>query len=696
MYFNLAFCNHTDLAEAQRRGPRAYWPHLRLVSLIPAETLAPALAELSPHINAVVRSYTPSTPVNAILRSAATDNLRLPQGLPVLDWGGVDAAYQTWMHQVYLPHQRQICPYDPQGLRPADEPPEDLDLEVVGSCAAQFMVRYVHAVAEQLETTINVQHIVHNHPVPVMRSGRTPDIQIMMPPLRYMHPSTLDNFITWEDHDLKFDETVVHLYSYLDTATSGLPCSQRYIVNFPEPFSNPLGYGLGHHSLSNFKYFVSKLNEALGEWCETQKNTWVVDANELSALVGRSRSDEELLNFYGHRIAFDPYDDWIEADHPLSPYPVIESFQMDTGLFYSTLLRHVLARRITLLGRSPVKLVITDLDNTLWRGVAAEGSLGEWTGRPMAYIESLRILKKRGILLAIASKNDDRFIRSNWKQFMLSGNEPLGMNISLDEFVMTRINFHPKPDNVREILAATNILPENTVFIDDNPLEREAVQAAFPQIRTLGAELNYLRRELLYSPYTQRAVLTEEDHRRTELMRTRVSLFETVQQGGAAGDFLAHLDLSLRVGLSREVGSPTMVRCVQLINKTNQWNLNGRRIAPDELQTSLDRDHVLVWGEVADTNGSYGIVAAAVVHPKTAIVTHLVVSCRVIGMGVDEAFVSQLCNAFGLLRLDFAPTERNLAAQSFMSNCDPDGYFRPSDALSHIQVDQPLVLEAFT
>ncbi|KJE77310.1 hypothetical protein FEAC_10250 [Ferrimicrobium acidiphilum DSM 19497] len=436
---------------------------------------------------------------------------------------------------------------------------------------------------------------------------------------------------------------------------------------------------------------MASLNEAIVEWCDRQPNTWLIDANEISALVGRCRSDEELVAFYGHRTPFDPHDDWVESENPLSPYPVIESFQMDSGLFYCTLLRHMLSRRLTLLGRSPVKLVITDLDNTLWRGVAADGSIGEWSGRPSAYVEALQVIKRRGILLAVASKNDDSYIRSHWNEITSFGRDPLGMNLSLDDFVMTRINFRPKPDNIAEILAATNILPENTVFIDDNPLEREAVQAAFPQIRTLGAELNYLRRELLYSPYTQRSMLTDEDHHRTELTRTRIDFFEVVNHANVAGEFLAHLDLTLRIGRCDEVRSKAMVRCVQLFNKTNQWNINGHRLTNEEVQTLMDQQHILVWGEVEDRNGSYGIVAAAMIDVTQRMVTHLVVSCRVIGMGVDEAIVDQLCQAFGPLRIDFVPTDRNRAAQSFMSNYDLNDYFYPGIAPNHIHVLQPLL-----
>jgi predicted enzyme involved in methoxymalonyl-ACP biosynthesis len=85
----------------------------------------------------------------------------------------------------------------------------------------------------------------------------------------------------------------------------------------------------------------------------------------------------------------------------------------------------------------PFKLVAVDLDDTLWRGIAAEGTLGILEGWPMGFMETLVLLQKRGILLAIVSRNDEQFIQSNWNQIVQG-------QISLDDFVIRKINFGSK------------------------------------------------------------------------------------------------------------------------------------------------------------------------------------------------------------------------------------------------------------
>ncbi len=121
----------------------------------------------------------------------------------------------------------------------------------------------------------------------------------------------------------------------------------------------------------------------------------------------------------------------------------------------------------------------------------------------MGFLESLLYLKKRGILLAIVSKNNEEFIVSNWNQIVQG-------QIALTDFAARKINFRSKAENLAEILQEMNLRPENAVMIDDNPVERAAIQAALPGVRVLGRHLYYLKRILLWSSETQRSVITRE------------------------------------------------------------------------------------------------------------------------------------------------------------------------------------------
>ena len=165
-----------------------------------------------------------------------------------------------------------------------------------------------------------------------------------------------------------------------------------------------------------------------------------------------------------------------------------------------------------------VKLVLVDLDDTLWRGVAAEAAEVSSTaseGWPLGFAEALMFLKSRGVLLGIVSKNDEDRVREIWRRIY-------GTRIRLEDFAAVKINWRPKAENIEEILAEVNLLPNSVVFIDDNPVERAAVKAAFPEIRVLGPNPYLWRRILLWSPETQVATITSESAARTEMVQKQV------------------------------------------------------------------------------------------------------------------------------------------------------------------------------
>ena len=295
--------------------------------------------------------------------------------------------------------------------------------------------------------------------------------------------------------------------------------------------------------------------------------------------------------------------------------PVLRSFDIRTALFYAAIVREVCTRLVVLSGRAQVKAVIIDLDNTLWRGLASDKVVGSWNGRPQGLVDALKVLKKRGVLLAVASKNDETYIRTHWNHIVRDYAEvPLGCPLSLDDFDVVRIDFRPKSVTVGEILAELNIGAEAAVFVDDNPLEREEVQAAFPTMRILGAELNYVRRELLFSPFTQRARITAEDATRSATVRQHALLEQHVVAGTAA-DFLATLGLSCRVSEVDDARSGAAQRAVQLINKTNQWNLNGGRLGDGELSRALAAGRRLVVAQTRDASNDYGLGRRGAARP---------------------------------------------------------------------------------
>ncbi len=681
MQYFVAFHQLDVLDGMEGRCVTGLYPHLRLVSLLPADVTVHAAAKLPPHLRQrIITDPAPElvrTGLHGVLSADSIETRQILTTVPpdvIFDWGGLNVAYERWLHTVYLPHCATTALYSPENLYPSDWTTQPMTIDIVGSCEAYFMEQQVQAVATQLGVQISSYHTLQNHPVASASAGGPATARLVVPPLRYMHPDTLDDIVVHANHLRLFEESRSRLVAYLDSILVGHDDTPQFVTGFIEPCVNPLGVSFHGADLSNLKYFVRCLNDVIIEWCDGHAQTWYIDANETAAMIGKNYIDDGPIAHYAHRIPFDPYDDWVERDDPVATQPLLRSFEIRSSNFYAAVIREVCTRLAMLTGRDQVKAVIVDLDNTLWRGLASDQAVGSWNGRPQGIVEALKVLKKRGVLLAVASKNDEAYIRTHWNRILHEYAEvPLGCALSLDDFDSVRIDFRPKSVTVGEILAELNIHADATVFVDDNPLEREEVQAAFPAMRVLGAELNYVRRELLFSPFTQHARLTAEDATRSATVRQQALLGEH-RAAGTADDFLSSLGLTCRVTEVDDPAAAEAQRAVQLINKTNQWNLNGGRLGEGDLRRALAGGQRLFVAHTKDRSNDYGLVAAALIDESAERITHMVVSCRVIGMGIDAALAHAVLSRFGpALAFAYADSGRNMAVRSFLQ-----GHLRPN------------------
>jgi FkbH-like protein len=180
------------------------------------------------------------------------------------------------------------------------------------------------------------------------------------------------------------------------------------------------------------------------------------------------------------------------------------------------------------LGIGRKKCVIVDLDGTLWPGVLAEtGSPFAWTPEisgAFSYVglyfglhEALLCLKRRGIVLACVSKNDEATVRELWKY---PGNYP--RLLTPDDLVTWRVNWKDKVDNIRAIADELGFALDAFLFIDDHPVERDRVRQRLPEVEVWGDDPFSLRRMLLNDPRLQLPVITEESAKRTGLMKTQL------------------------------------------------------------------------------------------------------------------------------------------------------------------------------
>ena len=324
MQFLVAFHQLEAIGDLEGRCVTGLFPHLRLVSLLPADVTAHAASRLPLHLrDHVVLHPSPELMRGGLHGVLSTDRRETAQILPALPpevifgWGGLNVAYQRWLHAVYLPYCATAALYSPENLYPSHWSWLPVTLEIIGGPEAYFMEQAVPSVATQLGLDLRAYHSPRRR----LAASRRPDApeptgRVVVPPLDEMLPNRLDDIVLHPDHRRLFEEAQGALYAHLDSVLAGYENTSHFVAGFIEPVADPLGWSFGSSGLSNFKFFVRCLNDALMEWCNLHPTAWFVDANETAALIGKAYVDPGPIAHYSDRTPLDPYDDWVERDDP--------------------------------------------------------------------------------------------------------------------------------------------------------------------------------------------------------------------------------------------------------------------------------------------------------------------------------------------------------------------------------------------
>jgi FkbH-like protein len=324
--------------------------------------------------------------------------------------------------------------------------------------------------------------------------------------------------------------------------------------------------------------------------------------------------------------------------------------------------------------RGPKKVLLLDLDNTLWGGVLGDLGIsgieiGE-DGVGKAYREfqaAIKGLKKTGVLLGIVSKNDLEDVNDTLRRHSM-------MCLRPEDFAAIRVNWLPKPENIISIADELNVGIDSIVFVDDNAMERDLVRSALPDVAVpdFPADVTQLRRWLLSTvapDYFGRLHLSSEDLKKTEQYRANASRRELAAQMTVA-EYLKCLGMRVTV---HEQAMEFRARVAQLIQKTNQFNLTNRRHTPGEIDAMCASEAHRVFAlDYEDKFGKEGIIAAAIAicGGETASIDEFVMSCRVIGRTVEYMFLRSMVeslHASGVRILEghYTPTPRNGVAADF-------------------------------
>lgn len=254
------------------------------------------------------------------------------------------------------------------------------------------------------------------------------------------------------------------------------------------------------------------------------------------------------------------------------------------------------------------KVIAVDLDGTLWDGVVGEDGL-ENIRPKIDFLRELKRLKERGILLTILSKNN--------LEEALAGIAGLGI-LTIDDFVALRINWQSKAENLSSIAAELNLGIDAFVFVDDNPAERLAMNAAHPEVAIV-------EEPLCIEAYFPKGEVTAEDRVKTA----------QYQAEAKRRDYLGDLRIWTEVHLLRD---DEIARVAQLSQKANQFNVCTHRYSASDLLAERDR---CIWTlHTGDRFGDQGLVAFVIIEKDE--VVDFVMSCRVAGRGIEERFWSAI------------------------------------------------------
>lgn len=522
----------------------------------------------------------------------------------------------------------------------------------IGSCLSDFYVRRLREANSETVYDFILFNNASDLPEKSDDEIRSYDLQYIQIPLRSVLTDAViriadndksESPINWvEVGKQNIDQMLEKACSY-NTKTGIMTIISNFIV--PQGRVSP--------SLSDIDtefdltWVIRELNNYLSYAVKNYKNAYIADVDTIANSLGKRYFLDDIIFFYTHGSVF--YPEW--AAYERVPYwtapeqgriediPDLDStYENRFKEFFDAVFRQIDVIYRIVKQVDTVKVVIFDLDNTMWRGQLIEhyqpGQRWPYTdGWPLGIWEAVHHLRRRGIVVTIASKNDADLVEAKWSDAV---QPPF---IKFSDFLNPHINWNPKADNIRTILEQLSLTPKSALFVDDNPVERESVKALLPGIRAIGSDPFLTRRILLWAPETQIANRSAESTRREEMLKKQFER-ENQKSSMSRSDFLQSLACKVSLWEVTSIEHPSFSRIFELVNKTNQFNTTGSRWDFDDYQHHIDKGGRIFAFSVTDRFTEYGTVG--VVFTLQNHIHQFVMSCRVLGMDVEIAILNHI------------------------------------------------------
>jgi FkbH-like protein len=419
------------------------------------------------------------------------------------------------------------------------------------------------------------------------------------------------------------------------------------LTNFTGPDCYELGLADSRAEFGQ-QEFYAQLNSTLAKTYRSEPRVQIVDLCRLMAYHGRVRSRDRRLYY-------------------VAKLPWHESF---LPVLADELVRHVGAA----LGRVR-KCLVLDLDNTLWGGVLGEEGpegirIGVGDPEAEAHLDLQRkicALKKRGILLAVCSKNNPEDVEEVFRARK-------DMPLKREDFVCMEVGWEFKHEGLERIAAELNIGTDSLVFMDDNPAEIELIRQLMPEVQCVLVPADPALRPMCLDRVhgLDRAILTGEDLAKTRQYQDNARRNAERSRFTDLQGYLVSLKTRVTI---RAVSADTVGRVHQLFAKTNQFNLTTRRYTLGEVEAfTREPGSCIVMAHAEDRFGDIGWIGAVLVRGldgESASIEAFVLSCRAMGRAIESALlnhVKDLCfrhSRCAVILAEFLPTPKNAPVRQF-------------------------------
>ena len=513
------------------------------------------------------------------------------------------------------------------------EPIKDVLLAI--AFAQEFCLELYFGGFQQLEQEMMVQEsgLANHKPNAIIIAWRLQDIS----------PSLWNSILdmTKTEMEVEKENILNRVKGLIQAHQTNFPDSQLLLHTFVPPIHPALGIIDFEHPRGQ-QQVVTSLNTSLRKLATASEAVHLVDCDTVAAQSGS--------DWFNARR-------WYTARAPLGPTALLN------------LAREYFKYVRALAGKSK-KVLVTDLDNTLWGGILGEDGLegielgANYPGNAyVAFQQEIKQLSRRGVVIAVCSKNNEADVRKLLE-------EHSDMVLKWEDFAAVRINWQDKSTNLCELADELSLGLDSFVFIDDNPYELEIIQHSLPEVSTVQvprepAELPGLLSTLGLFDTT---IHSEEDRKRGEFYRGQVKRAQLKHVAKDLESFYLSLSMAVTV---YDVGQAEIPRVAQLTQRTNQFNISTRRYTETDIQRFRDNPTYVVRAyRLEDRFGDNGIISVVIVQRQNDVwyLDTFLMSCRVIGRKVETAILAlivqeaKLNQATALLG-EFIPTKKNVPAK---------------------------------